>query len=361
MTVWYLLATLALVAANAFFVALEFAVITSRREKLEPLVEQGRLTARLAIKAVHELSIELAGAQLGVTMASLGLGVVGEPSVSHLLESALDPLGLPHSAIRVVGFAVALVLVAFLHLVLGEMVPKNVALAGPERVLLALSVPNLLYTTLFRPVIVGLDKLANAGVRLSGIEPKSDFDTAHSAADLAVMLAESRQEGLIPEFDHDLLSGALGFAERRVSEVMIPRSEMVTVRLQTTVGDVERIVVERGHSRLPVLGRDLDDVLGFIHVKDLLPLPAAVQHRLVRSLRLRRMLRIPADETLEAVLLRMQRSRLHLAAVVDGGGATVGLVSLEDVLESLVGAIRDESDVEPTERVARSGATESTD
>lgn len=344
MTVWYLLATLALVAANAFFVALEFTVITSRREKLEPLVEQGRLTARLAIKAVHELSIELAGAQLGVTMASLGLGVVGEPSVSHLLESALDPLGLPQSAIRVIGFAVALILVSFLHLVLGEMVPKNVALAGPERVLMALSVPNLLYTTLFRPVIVGLDKLANAGVRLFGIEPKSEFDTAHSAAELAVMLAESQQEGLIPEFDHDLLSGALGFGERRVCEVMIPRSEMVTVRLQTTVRDVERIVIERGHSRLPVVGRDLDDVLGFIHIKDLLPLPAAAQHRLVRSLRLRRMLRVPADETLEVVLLRMQRSRLHLAAVVDGDGATVGLVSLEDVLESLVGDIRDESD-----------------
>ena len=347
MTGWYLLATLALLAANAFFVALEFSVITSRREKLEPIAAQGRLTGRLALKAVREVSIELAGAQLGVTMASLGLGVVGEPAISHLLESALDPLGLPHSLIRVVGFGVALLLVTFLHLVLGEMVPKNVALAGPERVLLALAVPNLLYTTPFRPVIVGLDRLANAGVRLFRIEPRSESDTAHSAADLAVMLAESRAEGLIPEFEHDLLSGALGFGDRLVRDVMIPRAEMVSVGLKTTVGQVEQIVVERGHSRLPVLGRDLDDVLGFIHVKDLLPLPVTARSRQVQSLRLRRMLQISAEDTLEEVLLRMQRSRLHLAAVVDSSGRTAGMVTLEDVLEALVGDIRDETDTGP--------------
>ncbi len=198
MTAWLLLATVLLIAANAFFVALEFSVITSRREKLEPLAAEGRVTGRLALKAVHELSIELAGAQLGVTMASLALGVVGEPTISRLLESVLEPLGLPHSVIRVIGFSVALALVSFLHLVLGEMVPKNIALAGPERILLALAIPNLLYTTPFRPIIVGLDKLANAGVRLFGIQPKSEFDTAHSAADLAAMLAESRDEGADP-------------------------------------------------------------------------------------------------------------------------------------------------------------------
>lgn len=350
MTVLYLTATLALVAANAFFVAVEFACITSRPERLERLAGQGRLSARIALKAVHELSVQLAGAQLGVTMASLALGVVGEPTVSRLLESVLDPLGLPHTAIRVVGFAVALLLVSFLHLVLGEMVPKNIALAGPERVLMVLALPNAAYTTMLRPVIVGLDHLANLGVRAFGIEPRSELDTAHTAAELGMMLGESRDEGLIPAFEHDLLSGALGFGARPVREVMIDRSEMVTVGLRTTVGEVEQMVVDCGHSRLPVLGRDADDVIGFIHVKDLLPLPPTAQQRPVRSLRLRRMLQVRADQTLEAVLVRMQQSRLHLAAVIDDQGLTAGLVTLEDVLESLVGDIRDESDRQPQAR-----------
>src|SRR4051794_8483608 len=177
----------------------------------------------MGLKAVHELSIQLAGAQLGVTMASLALGVVGEPAVSHVLEIVLDPLGLSETAVRVMGFVVALILVSFLHLVLGEMVPKNIALAGPERVLMALAIPNAAYTTVLRPVIVGLDKLSNAGVRLFGIEPKSEFDQAHTAADLSVMLAESRSEGLIPAFEHDLLAGALDFGDRPVEEVMVPR------------------------------------------------------------------------------------------------------------------------------------------
>jgi CBS domain containing-hemolysin-like protein len=239
---------------------------------------------------------------------------------------------------------VALVLVSLLHLVLGEMVPKNIALAGPERVLMALAIPNVAYTTVLRPVIVGLDKLSNAGVRLFGIEPKSEFDEAHTAADLSVMLAESRSEGLIPEFEHDLLSGALDFGDRPVEDVMVPRNAIVTVTLRTTVQEVEQIVVERGHSRLPVLGRDLDDVLGFIHVKDLLPLPESAQGRPVRSLRLRRLLEVTTGSTLEDALLKMQKSRLHLAAVVDDQGRTAGLLSLEDILESLVGDIRDESD-----------------
>ncbi len=340
-----LVVTILLVAANAFFVALEFAVITSRAEKLEPMVADGRVTARLALRAVHELSLELAGAQLGVTMASLGLGVVGEPAVSHVLELGLQPLGVPDGAVRVLGFAVALVLVSFLHLVLGEMVPKNVALAGPERVLLVLSVPNRAYTWLFRPVIVGLDHLANAGVRVFGIEPRSELDTAHDAADLAAMLAESRDEGLIPEFEHHLLTGALGFPDRPVTEVMVARDDIVTVRLRTVIAEVEELVVRCGHSRVPVIGRGIDDVLGFIHVKDLLTLSDDARQRQVRSLRLHRMLRVSVDQTLEQVLDRMQRSRLHLAAVVDGAGRTAGLVSLEDVLESLVGDIRDESDV----------------
>ncbi|MEJ7582828.1 MAG: hemolysin family protein [Acidimicrobiales bacterium] len=344
MTGWYLFAAGVLLLANAFFVAVEFALVTSRHERLESLAAEGRRSAQVALGSSRELSLQLAGAQLGITMASLGLGYVGEPSIGHLVESALGPIDLPETVTRGVAFAVALLIVSFLHLVIGEMVPKNIAIAGPERTLLLLAIPNRVYVTMFRPVIRGLNAAANAGVRLFGIEPKDELASAHSAEELSAMLAASREEGLIEGFEHDLLSGALGFADRPVAEVMVPRDEIVAVSMRSTVVEVERLVNERGHSRLPVLGRDLDDVLGFIHVKDLLQVPADGQGRPLPMRQLRRMLVVEDDWSLEDVLLRMQRARLHLALVIDRDRRTVGMVALEDVLESLVGDIFDESD-----------------
>jgi len=352
---WYLAAAVALLLANAFFVAVEFAVVTSRRERIEPLAVDGRRSAQVALGAMRELSLQLAGAQLGITMASLGLGFVGEPAVAHLLESALGPLSLPEGLLHPLAFAIALALVSFLHLVVGEMVPKNIAIAGPERTMLLLAFPNRLYVTLFRPVIRALNTLANGGVRLMGVEPRETLASAHSADELIAMLAASREEGLIEGFEHDLLSGALGFADRPVRAVMVPRDRIVAVSMRSTLAEVEAIVNERGHSRLPVLGRGLDDVLGFIHVKDLLQLPPDAQHRPVPLRRLRRMLLVSQDWSLEQVLLRMQKARLHVALVLDDDRRTVGMVTLEDVLESLVGDIRDESD--PEEPPAPAGAT----
>jgi len=343
-TGWYLVAAVLLLLANAFFVAVEFALVTSRRERLERLASEGRRSAQVALSSSRELSLQLAGAQLGITMASLGLGYVGEPAVGHLIEAILGPVDLPESVLRGVAFAIALLIVSFLHLVVGEMVPKNIAIAGPERTLLLLAVPNLIYVTIFGPVIRSLRAMANAGVRLFGIEPRADLAAAHTAEELSAMLAESREEGLIEGFGHDLLSGALGFADRPVAEVMVPREQIVAVSMRSTVREVETLVNERGHSRLPVLGRSLDDVLGFIHVKDLLQVPAEAQGRPLPMRRLRRMLIVEDDWSLEDVLLRMQRARLHLAVVIDRDRRTVGLATLEDVLESLVGAIFDESD-----------------
>jgi CBS domain containing-hemolysin-like protein len=343
-TGWYLAAAVALLLANGLFVAVEFALVASRREKLEILAAEGRLSAQVGLASMHELSLQLAGSQLGITMASLGLGYVGEPSVGRLLESALGPLGLPEGLLHALAFAIALTVVVFLHLVIGEMVPKNIAIAQPERTLVLLALPNRAYVTVFGPIIRALNAMANAGVRLFGVEPKGELVSAHTAEEFATMLAASREEGLLEEFEHDLLAGALDFGDRPVSTVMVPRERIVTVSMRHTIADVERIVNEQGHSRLPVLGRDLDDVLGFLHVKDLLQVPPDAQHRPVPLRRLRRMLVVEADWSLGDVLLRMQRVQLHLAVVVDGSRRTVGMVSLEDVLEALVGDIRDESD-----------------
>jgi CBS domain containing-hemolysin-like protein len=347
-TGWYLAAAAFLLLANAYFVAIEFAFVTSRRERLEPLAAEGRRSAAVALGSMRHLSLQLAGAQLGITMASLGLGFVAEPALAHVFESWLGPFDLPESVLRGIAFGVALLLVTFLHLVLGEMVPKNLAIAGPERTLLALALPNRMYVVVFGPVIRMLNAVANGAVRLIGLEPKEELASAHTPEELAVILAQSRREGTIGGSQADLLRGALDLAERPVREVMVPRQDIVAVTLRTGMAEVERLVRERGHSRLPVVGRGLDDIVGFVHVKDLLrssDVDGAMSLR-----RLRRMLEVGEDTALADVLLRMQSSRLHLASVIDAERHTVGLVSLEDVLESMVGDIRDESDAVRTGR-----------
>ena len=343
MTGWYLAASVVLLLANAYFVAVEFAFVTSRRERLEPVAATGRRSAVVALGSMRHLSLQLAGAQLGITMASLGLGFVAEPALAHILESWLGPIDLPDAATHAIAFGVALLLVTFLHLVIGEMVPKNLAIAGPEPVLLALALPNRIFMLVFGPVIRALNGVSNGAVRLIGLEPKEELASAHTPEELAAVLAQSRREGTIEGSQADLLRGALDLAERPVRDVMVPRDQIVAVTLRTPMAEVERLVNERGHSRIPVIGRDLDDIVGFVHVKDLLQ-PARGTDGPLSLRRLRRMLEVREDEALADVLLRMQRSRLHLASVVDDRRRTVGLVSLEDVLESMVGDIRDESD-----------------
>jgi CBS domain containing-hemolysin-like protein len=333
-----------LLLANGFFVAVEFALVASRQTKLEPLAE-GSLPARLALSASRELSLQLAGAQLGITMASLGLGAVAEPAVATLLEDAIGFFAdLPEGALHAISFTVALGIVVFAHMVIGEMVPKNIAISDPERMMLRLAIPNHLYVTVFRPVIRVLNALANAGVRLFGVEPRDALETTHTADELATMLAASREQGLVEDVAHQLLTGALDFGTRNVGAVTVTRDRVVYVRREATVAEAERLVVESGVSRLPVVGAGIDDVIGFVHAKDLLTVPDEARDRPLPIGRVRRALVVPEHRGVDDVLVAMRRARTHLAVVVDAQGGTVGIASLEDVLEDLVGDIRDETD-----------------
>jgi CBS domain containing-hemolysin-like protein len=340
-----LLVMLALLLANGFFVAVEFALIASRRTKLEAMAEQGSARARIAVRSMQHLNLQLAGAQLGITMASLLLGYVAEPAIAGLI---VDSLGwfvtLPDSVIHTLGFVLALTMVAFLHMVIGEMVPKNVAIADPERTLLALAVPNRAYVTLFGPVLRVLNGLAAAGVRLLGIEPRDELATAASADELAMMLGASRDQGLIEEMAHQLLTGALDLGDRSITTVMVPREGIVWLPRSATPADAEALVVASGHTRLLVAGEQVDDVMGFVHAKDLLGLSGAARLRPLPLGRVRRMLVLGGSTSLDDALLAMQRDRLHVAVVTDDAGRTLGIATLEDVIEALVGDIRDESD-----------------
>lgn len=349
MSVGALVVTVLLLVANAFFVAVEFALVASRRTKLESMADEGHAGARRALDSIRDLSLQLAGAQLGITIASLLLGFVAEPAIAHGLESLLhDIVDLPESVTTTIGFIVALSIVVFFHMVLGEMVPKNIAIAGPEKTLLALDLPNRAYLWLFRPVLFLLNGLANGVVRLLGVEPADEVSDVHTSDELAEIISASREEGLIPDIQDQLLRGALAIGEAPVGTLMVPRDRIGYVERSATPTEAEAAVVRTGHSRLLVVGDGgLDDVLGFIHAKDLLTIPEAVRDRPLPLGRIRRIPIVRSDVVVDQALYALQRARVHLAVVADDAGRTVGLVSLEDMLEELVGDIIDESDRRP--------------
>jgi CBS domain containing-hemolysin-like protein len=338
-----LLLAVVLLAANAFFVAVEFALVASRRTRIEQLAADGSARARAALASVRDLPFMLSASQLGVTLASLGLGATAEPTVARLIEPPLHWLHAPDGAVHPIALVVGLAIVAFFHSVFGELVPKNLAIADPDTAALWLAIPMRGFTVLFRPVIRLLNALASTGLRLLGARVSREEQLA-TGDELAGMLAASRDEGLLDEVEHRLMTGALGFPARTVLSVMVPRMDVVAVRAGTPIYAVALVAARNGHSRLPVYGRDLDEVLGYVHAKDLLALPVDNRHRpLPRSI-VRRMLTVPTDRTLMDMLLTMRRTRLHFAVVLDGAGRVAGIATLEDVLESLVGDIRDEHD-----------------
>jgi CBS domain containing-hemolysin-like protein len=330
-----------LLIANGFFVAAEFAFTASRAEVVEEM--QGR-AARAAAKAIKGLSQTLAGAQIGITLATLLLGFVAEPSVAQLLETLFGWVPISESLLHTIALVVALLIVVFLHMVIGEMAPKNIAIATPERLALLLALPFQAFMTVFRPLVVVLNGVANLVLRLFGVEPRDELETTRTAEDLAQVIAAGRREGVIEEFAHKLLSGAIVFSERDASEVMVPRPDIVALAVTATPADVERVVIEEGFSRIPLYAEDIDDIVGFVHVKDLMTIPDDAYNSPLPSNLIRPLMVVPESAHVRPLLAEMQRSGRHLALIVDEHGGTAGLLTLEDIAEELVGEIRDEYD-----------------
>jgi CBS domain containing-hemolysin-like protein len=333
-----LLLTFVLLALNAFFVAAEFALISARRTKIEPLVTTSR-AARTTLRAMERVSLVMAGAQLGITACSLGLGAVGEPAVAHLIEPVFDRLGVPEGLLHPVAFVIALAVVVALHVVLGEMVPKNIALAGPERAALILGPPMMLVVTVLRPVVVLLNALANAVLRLLRVEPRDEIASSYTRHEVSAMLDESRHEGALADEEYDRLAGALGFTERTVEAVLLPLEELVTLPHDAPLADIETACAETGFSRFPVEGRD-GELVGYIHVKDVLETEPGEDDRL-EDKRVRSFATIRPQHRLHEAFSVLRRRGAHLGRVVDDQGELLGLITLEDVLEELVGEIRD--------------------
>ena len=341
MTALQLAAALLLLLGNAFFVGAEFAVISVRRSQIEPLAEAGNRRARTVLHALSNVSAMLAAAQLGITVCSLGLGALAEPTITHLVEGPFHAVGVPESLMHPLSYGLALAVVVFLHMVMGEMVPKNLALAGPEKAALLLGPPLDRLARVLAPVITFLNAFANSVLRLFKVEAKDEVGSVFTTEQLMYLLLDSRDAGLLDEERQERLEDALELGHRPVTDVVLPPEQLVTVGPHVTAAEIEALAVRTGFSRFPVVDGDVaaGGFLGYLHLKDVLdvedpsaPLPA----RFWRPITVVRG-SLPLDDALGA----MRRAASHLAAVVDTDGRTLGLIALEDVVEELVGEVHD--------------------
>jgi CBS domain containing-hemolysin-like protein len=337
--VWALVAAIALLAANAFFVSAEFALISARKDRLEAMADQGVNGARTVLDATAHLSRMLAASQLGITICSLLLGRLGEPAVAHFIEAPLEWLGAPAAVIHPIAFALSLALVSVAHILLGEMVPKNISIAGPERAAILLVPPFLLFTNVMRPFISLFNAMANGTLRLLRIEPKDELESAFTSGELSEMIADSRREGVLDDEESTRISRTLRSAEATVADVLVPSSDLVSLPVQPRVDDVQRAVAATGFSRFPLRAPD-GRFTGYLHVKDVLDVMDDPQAT-IPAARIRGLPEIPADARLDEAVAALRSTRAHLARAVDRLGATVGMVAMEDLIEHYVGTVRD--------------------
>ncbi|MFL6142651.1 MAG: hemolysin family protein [Labedaea sp.] len=335
-----LLATLLLLLGNGFFVGAEFAIITARRDRLESLAEGRNRRAAIVIEAGRRLPLLIAGAQLGITVCSLGLGALAEPVVAGLLERPFAGLDIPAPVLHGVAFALALALVVALHTVIGEMVPKNLAIAGPEKAAMLLVPMHYAYCRLVAPVL-GLFTAAAQGVlRLIGVQPKDELESAYTQDELATLIAESGREGLLEDAEHRRLAKTLSTTGRTVADVLVPLAEVKTVPYRPTVGDVEAAVTDTGFSRFPVRMND-GRLNGYLHVKDVLDLAGRDPATPVPWNRIRGLPELPANTRLDDALTALRRAQSHLVKAIGPGRVVLGVVALEDLVEEYVGTVKD--------------------
>ena len=329
---------LLLLVGNAFFVASEFAVLSARRSAIEPLAEAGDKRAVTVLWAMEHVSLMLACAQLGVTVCSTGLGIVAEPALAHLVEGPLEAVGAPEGLVHPIAFVLALAVVVYLHVVLGEMVPKNVTVSNPDRAVLWFTPPLVMLGRAVKSVIVALNWLANHVVRLGGVTPRDEVTSAFTAQEVQSIVEQSQAEGVLHD-EQGLLVGALEFSDLTAAEVMVPLDTLQTLPVGCTPADLESAVAHTGFSRFPVLDES-GELAGYLHLKDVLDADDEAATQPIDPSRVRRLADVEPGAAVELTLAVMQRTGAHLARVRTGE-TSLGVVFLEDILEELVGEVRD--------------------
>ncbi|MFD5599537.1 hemolysin family protein [Leucobacter sp. NPDC058333] len=328
-----------LLAANAFFVGAEFAVISARRSQIEPKAEAGSKRAQTALYAMEHATLMLATSQLGITVCSLLILNVSEPAIHHLLEGPLHWTGISDQAVMIVAFVLTLLGVSYLHVVFGEMVPKNAAFSMPDRAVLLLAPPLVAISRIFRHIIAALNAIANGVLRLFGVEPKSETNSTFTLEEVASIVSHSTREGVL-EDRSGALTAAFEFTTKRAQDLLVPSDRLVVLPAGSTPEDVEAAVARHGFSRYPIADAN-GELVGYVHIKDLVRLGEDRITQPIPGKRIREMESVHAGTELEDVLARLQGRGIHLARIHDDAGTVLGVVFLEDVIEELVGEIHD--------------------
>jgi CBS domain containing-hemolysin-like protein len=340
-----LFAVVVLVLANAFFVSAEFALVGARRTRLDEMARAGDRKARLARRAVQSLDRYISATQLGITLASLGLGWIGEPALAGLIQGAFQWMPDPLDTIATHGVAsvIAFIIITILHIILGELVPKAVALLYPEQVSLWVTAPLMGFAWIMAGPIAVLNGTANRLLRMLGIDPPGEHERLHSPEEIRMLVEQSTEGGSLLQEDARLLEGVFEFSEKTAQEVMTPRTQIAALNADLPVEAAADQVASFGRSRYPVYTDSLDEIIGVVHAKDIL---AALRARPGQTIRIimRPPLFVPGTREVEDVLADMKRLKTHLAIVLDEYGGTAGLVTMEDLLEEIVGPIYDEYD-----------------
>jgi CBS domain containing-hemolysin-like protein len=352
-----IIAVLGLVAINGFFVAAEFSLVAARRSRLDEMIAKGDRGAKVVQSALKDIDRYIAGTQLGITIASLALGWIGEPVLAHLFDQAFRLIGLNPSstATHVAAVPVAFFLLTFFHIVLGELAPKSIALASPERTAKAVTRPLQVFSRFMSPLIWLFNGTANSLLRIFGIEPSTDQE-GHSPAEIRFLVMQAHARGTLDESDRAMLAGVLDFHEKKARDVMRPRTDIVALDIEATEEEVWEVLRRERYSRYPVYRESLDDVVGVFLAKDLWLHSGDAPFNLADFVR--EPMYVPDSRPAERVLDDLRRTRAHMAVVLDEYGGTAGIVTMEDLVEEVVGDIADEYDFASRESVVTDGVLE---
>ena len=337
-----------LIAMNGFFVAAEFCCVKMRPSRLDTLIAEGNKRAVYAKKLTDELDEALSVTQLGITLASLGLGWVGEPFVAELLAPVIHALGFNETVGHTISFALAFTLITALHIILGELTPKSMAIAAYEKILLTIALPMLIFWKVMYPFVIMLNATANFVSKHLGLEASGEGEVAHNPEEIRLLMEESHKQGLVDDTEVDFVDNVFDFTELSVREIMVPRTDMVCLYTNKTYEENLNTMLEEQMTRYPICNEDKDHIIGFLHVKDLIGWRMSGNKQ--RSPNLAKLARkvfvVPESMDVTLLLKMMQKNRSQMAIVVDEYGGTAGMVTIEDIIEEIVGDIQDEFDEE---------------
>lgn len=342
---WRLIFSLFLVFLNGFFVAAEFAIVKVRASQIEIKAKTGSRVGKMAKNILHHLDGYLAATQLGITLASLGLGVVGETVMHEIIHDSLANFGVSEALITTISTAIAFSIITVMHIVFGELAPKSLAIQRPVATTLFVAIPLQLFYILFRPFIWALNGLASIILKPFGINAAAGHESLHSNEELQYLLDQGKESGALEDNEHELIKNVFDFNERVVKNIMVPRTKISGIELDTPKDEVINKIISEGYSRMPVFDDVIDKIIGVVHAKDVLPLLAEKKEWVLNDI-IRKPYFVPETKKINDLLSELQQKRIQIAIVIDEFGGTAGMVTLEDIVEEIVGEIQDEYDEE---------------